>query len=1121
MMKRFSSLLRMAAAGGLAAICSVGAAESSRWHVNASAQSPQDGLSWKTAYSSLQSALEKAKSGDEIWVAGGTYIPHATDRNVSFQLKKNVAVYGGFAGTETDFSQRDFTKNPTVLSGNIGKGDKTKNTATILKGSDGAVLDGFTICDAYATDKPRMHLLPSDIQKNDMEVGGGMRNFKVSPIVRNCIFKNNYSPKGGAVYNIQDARAKQQAQFINVEFTGNTAQIRGGAVSNDLGAMPFFINCRFIGNRCGDKGGAVYNDFAASPILLNCLIQSNSAVSAGGIGNDGGSSPLLVNVTIENNEASAGFGAGLYQGTGANNNPILLNSKTDNIYNWHEDIVAVLNSSAPAEHSIPLADFIPISTLKGSLTPSDLKDLPATGQGYQEKLDGVSLLKQPLVEKLLAIYRNSGGAIDYRGEYLRPAAGKDASAAVLPVVYVAESGSGTGDGSSWENAMTDLQQAIDKATAGPSAVWIKAGTYAPSAKNARIAAFILYDGVKLYGGFVGTEKKLSERVPGAETILSAKVKGGTYSYPHVLYGADNVVLDGLTIRDGKADGFTYNGKGGGLLAYRAGKTYAPLGNYSATGFVMQIDNCRFIDNQALEGGAIYAFSKAKLTITGTTFENNRALYGGAVLSREGNKFTYVKCVFQSNQAQIDGGATYEDYGAHADFRNCSFTGNTAKAHGGAVYIISRASQLEATVVKVEECSFARNQAPEGDDLFCLDDSKVTVTKSNADLYNCNENYKQAGGGVRYRYLGKYSVERLNKILTSELAEFSSYPVKYPAAENAVKLYKVIYTTLIPEENNRPVKVSGLVAVPDVAAKKLNLVSYQHGTVFSRDEVPSCIEKSAETRLAVAQFAGHGSIVIAPDYIGKGISGEPDGWLVRESTVQACVDMLSAARSVLADMDVVPGELFLSGWSQGSFSSLAFLKRLEETGVPVRAAAVASSPNDIYLCVNRWIHVSSKLDVDWLVGAAALLINSYEHYYKLPGLSSEAVKPEYLQTARDLYFNRITWTEAEKKLPARVIDLFQEEFVKSFSLGTSRFALQMLENCSYRWRFKTPVFYYYGAQDEVVTPYMVRLPVEYQKTLGGAPATAVFAGENANHRGTFVFGLADQKKRFDELFSAGK
>ena len=67
-----------------------------------------------------------------------------------------------------------------------------------------------------------------------------------------------------------------------------------------------------------------------------------------------------------------------------------------------------------------------------------------------------------------------------------------------------------------------------------------------------------------------------------------------------------------------------------------------------------------------------------------------------------------------------------------------------------------------------------------------------------------------------------------------------------------------------------------------------------------------------------------------------------------------------------------------------------------------------------------------------------------------------------------------------------------------------------------WRFKTPTYYYYGKIDEVVTPYMVQLPVEYQRELGAAQAQAIFAGEKADHRGTFMFGVRDQKQRFDEL-----
>jgi len=290
-------------------------------------------------------------------------------------------------------------------------------------------------------------------------------------------------------------------------------------------------------------------------------------------------------------------------------------------------------------------------------------------------------------------------------------------------------------------------------------------------------------------------------------------------------------------------------------------------------------------------------------------------------------------------------------------------------------------------------------------------------------------FKAVGSGVKYQCIGEYGTGRLNKILTGEVARFSSFPMVYPPAENPVKLYKVIYNTVIPEANNRPVQVSGLIAVPVVKATTLPVVSYQHGTVFSRTEVPSAPEESMETRLMVARFAGQGYLVVAADYIGKGVSNEPDAWLVKGATAQACLDMLLAAKAVCADLNITSGDLFLSGWSQGSFSTSAFLNRLETIGIPVKAAAMASAPNDIYLCFNRWIHVSSDLDVHWLVATASMMVNAYENYYDLPGLSTAAIKPQYWQAARDLYNNTITWEQAEKILPAKTKDLFQAHLLQ--------------------------------------------------------------------------------------------
>jgi predicted outer membrane repeat protein len=708
------------------------------WRVREDAEAGGDGASWSAAFQSLEQALAVAASGHEIWVARGVYHPDAADATKSFVLKPDVAVYGGFLGSEAERDQRDFASNPTILSGNIGKGDRTRNTHTIVMGADRAILDGFTIQDAYGTDEPRLHLEPADILKGDMLAGGGMRNFMTSPIVKNCIFKDNYSPKGGGVYNVHKPGA-DQATFVGVDFIDNVAAVRGGAVSNDLGAMPRFVNCRFIGNRCEGKGGGIYNDFAASPFVCNALFTRNQADTAGAIGNDGGSSPLLVNVTIENNKAGSGLGAGLYQGTGANNNPIIVNCVVDDIYNWHEDIVCEIGSIAPGKQTIPLKEFLPISNMNGQMQSCDVTTPPAHGVGYRPDLDGEILSKDSLVETLIRFHVQNGGAVEYHGEYTRPSANRQPVSARVIHVAPASSVPGGEDGLSWATALTDLQAAIELASVSKAAVWVKAGIYHPAMQEERIAAFTLYDGVEIYGGFTGAETAPTQRPSlGQRTILSAKTTSGAYRYPHVLYGADKVLLDKLTIRDGEATGFTYNGKGGGLLAYHAGKTFLPNGlqayraggtlvsHSDRVGFTMTIQDCRFEQNSALEGGAIYAFGEARLTIVNTIFRDNNAIYGGAAVDREGGVSSYRNSAFIRNHAARDGGAFYADYGSRVTFEGVDFDGNQALEKGGAIFLISRASQLGPTAVSVKKSKFTGNEAPDGAGVRNLDGSILTV-----------------------------------------------------------------------------------------------------------------------------------------------------------------------------------------------------------------------------------------------------------------------------------------------------------------------------------------------------------------------------------------------------------
>lgn len=370
--------------------------------------------------------------------------------------------------------------------------------------------------------------------------------------------------------------------------------------------------------------------------------------------------------------------------------------------------------------------------------------------------------------------------------------------------------------------------------------------------------------------------------------------------------------------------------------------------------------------------------------------------------------------------------------------------------------------------------------------------------------------------VKYQYIGSYDVARLNSILTTEASNFSDLNVTYSPAINSVKLYRVLYNSVVPEFSNKPTVASGLIAVPETVTEKIPVVSYQHGTVFTKTDVPSIPEESMETRLMIAQFAGQGYVLIAADYFGKGSSTEPDSYQIKESTQQACLDMMSASYEVFKALKIDPGMLFLSGWSMGSWSTLLFLEKLESLNIPVVAAATACTPTDIFALVNRWMHAPKETDAIWLPGILALQLNSYSIYYQLAGLMESAVKLEYRQATLDFYQNKITFEEFYSKTTKRIVDYLKPEFIASSSIGEDRFWQFIQDNNCYRWRSNTPLNLYYGDSDEAVPEYIATLPVGYQELIGGAQTISTPAGKLADHRGTFKFAVADQKKWFDGM-----
>ena len=248
-------------------------------------------------------------------------------------------------------------------------------------------------------------------------------------------------------------------------------------------------------------------------------------------------------------------------------------------------------------------------------------------------------------------------------------------------------------------------------------------------------------------------------------------------------------------------------------------------------------------------------------------------------------------------------------------------------------------------------------------------------------------------GVRYELIARWDVAKLNQILDADTPKFFGTAVTYTPATNAVRLYRVTYNSVIPEQGNRPTVATGLLAVPEVAGTSLPLVSYQHGTVYGKQQVPSYPDQSPETQLMIAQFAGQGYLLIGADYFGMGGSTEPEGYMVKASHQQATHDMLLAARAVLAQMKLTPTRLDIAGWSQGGFVTMAFLERLEAVGEPVTAAATASAPVDVMATLNGFLFFPRKNDADWVTTLFILSSFSFENYYRVPGLARSLIAPD--------------------------------------------------------------------------------------------------------------------------------
>ncbi len=330
-------------------------------------------------------------------------------------------------------------------------------------------------------------------------------------------------------------------------------------------------------------------------------------------------------------------------------------------------------------------------------------------------------------------------------------------------VYVNPNASGANDGSSWANAYTDLQMALDNTASGD--LWVAQGTYVASNTH----GYFVSGAVNIYGGFDGSETSLDQRDFNTNiTHIEGDAQGddtpGDFmnnrsdNRIHLIHVDSNMMtvrFDGLMFTGGNtladADTAVFYRAGGGIFSYNT---------------PVHVENCHFEDNWGRSGAGMYIIGSGASgsVLTNSTFESNSTTTqcGGAMFNSISN-VTVTDCAFTSNetnrgalytlrcdQALIDnctftgnynaagfGGAYFNWNTPGVTLSNCTFDGNSGN-NAGAIYNDGR--ELEVKTITATNCVFDQNEATGG--------SGGAVFNANAksDYMDCEFTGNAAGGG---------------------------------------------------------------------------------------------------------------------------------------------------------------------------------------------------------------------------------------------------------------------------------------------------------------------------------------------------------------------------------------
>lgn len=314
------------------------------------------------------------------------------------------------------------------------------------------------------------------------------------------------------------------------------------------------------------------------------------------------------------------------------------------------------------------------------------------------------------------------------------------------------------------------------------------------------------------------------------------------------------------------------------------------------------------------------------------------------------------------------------------------------------------------------------------------------------------------------YLESFSQKTaFNQQTLTLFAALSGYGAFTSNIQYGIDVYRITYKT---QFQGRDILASGVVSLPTGFSGRPKLLSAQRGTIFANSEAPSVVNLLSGFEI----FASAGYITFIPDFIGFGESAqEVHPYFIQEPSSRATIDMMRAGLEFLREKGILHDErLFLFGYSQGGYVTVATLKELQENPIPqlrVTAAAAGAGSYDIlgtmdYLINNQETYSSPAFLVNFLY--------AYNETKNWGRPYTDFFREPFASAIPTLLNGASTSSQINAQLNDTLAVLFQPAFLEGVKNRTETQVIGAFqENSVHDWAPAAPLRLYHSPEDEAV------------------------------------------------------